>query len=170
MKFIVSICAAAALVLMAMPAHAITPLWSAAAKGCVPDEGSAGLYSTTGSGVSHLNNNVGIIRLLCPIDRSLGGTVDWSLVVTYRDSTGASASANVTARVFRVSRITGNEAEVAAFNSNSSAALGITKATITFDHSFNFDNSYYYVVIRLNRTAASEIVQIFGVALESNEA
>ena len=170
MRFISSFCAAAALVLMTLPAHAITPLWSAPAKGCVPDEGSAGLYSTTGSGVSHLNNKVGVIRLVCPIDQNLGGTVDWSLVVTYRDSTGTAASANVTARVFRVSRVTGNEAEVAAFNSNSSTALGITKATITFDHSFNFDASYYYVAIRLNRTTASEVIKIFGIALESNEA
>jgi hypothetical protein len=169
MKFIGSIFAAAALVLMAMPAHAFTPLWSAPAKGCVPDEASAGRYSTTGPGVAHLNTNVAPIRLVCPIDGQLGGTVAWNFVVTYRDSTGAATSANVTARVIRLSRAAGNQSVVTTFDSNGSAATGVAKGTIAFNHLFNFDTNYYSVVIQLGRTLASQIVQVFGVALESTE-
>jgi hypothetical protein len=169
MKLASSIFAASALVLMAVPAHAITPLWSAAAKGCVPDEGSAGQYSTAGQAVAHLNNSVALIRLICPLNQSIGEASALTLVVTYRDSTGTGTSAKVTASVQRISRLTGNGATVAAFTSNSSEATGVVKGSAEFTHTFNFDTSYYFVVLQLDRTVVSEIVQVFGVAIENAE-
>jgi hypothetical protein len=166
MKFISSIFAAAALVLMAASAHASTPRWSSPAKGCVPDEASVGRYSTTGPGVAHLNANVALIRLVCPINRQITDDPCWNLAVTYRDSTGTVTSANVTARVFRLSRTAGTGGVVATFDSNAGAGTGVVKRTTQFTHSFNFDANYYYVVIQLDRTVTSEIVQVFGVALE----
>jgi hypothetical protein len=171
MKLIHSILVAAA-TLMAAPAHAAVPAWSANATSCVPDPASieTNSFTTTGAKVAHRANNVDPIKLSCAISdpSSFSGSF-WNLVVTYRDSTGVGTSASVKAQVVRISRVTGNAATVATFDSNSSSAVGIAKGSSAFINAFNFDTSYYFVQIVLDRTLTTEIVEVYGVAIEPQE-
>jgi hypothetical protein len=173
MKRARTILAATTAVLMAVPAHAVVPVWSANATSCVADSLSIeqDRYTTAGLRIAHRANNVDPIRLVCEVSdpSSFLGSLHWKLVVTYRDSTGAATSANVIARVFRASRTTGNAAVVATFDSNSRSAIGIAKNSISFDHAFDFDNDYYFVQVVLDRTLTTEIVEAFGVAIEPIE-
>ncbi len=172
MRFTRSIYALGAMALIAAPAHADLPqpAWSANATSCTPDADSVlgQRYTTTGQKVAHRGSNVDQIQLVCPIN--VGATFsggDWQLVTTYRDSTAAGTTAFVSARLVRVSRVNGNAATVATFNSNVSDVTGVNKVTVGFSHTFNFDATYYYVQIVLDRTLASEVVQAYGVAIEA---
>ncbi len=171
MRFIHSICAAVAVVAMAAPAHAIPsgPAWSANATSCTPDADTivGQRYTTTSQKVAHRGSNVNQIQLVCGIN--IGATFSstaWNLILTYRDSTAAATSAFVSARLVRVSRVNGNSATVATFNSNSSEVTGINKAGVGFTHTFDFAAAYYYVQIVLDRTLASETVEAYGVDIE----
>jgi hypothetical protein len=167
--------AAAAAVLTAVPAYAngIPLAWSANATSCVPDAASIEFnrYTTANGRVAHRPNNVDPIQLNCGIsDFSVFvGASHWKLVITYRDSTGVQDSAAVIARLVRISRVNGSTAGMVTFNSNSNEGSGIDsvgKASISFDHVFNFDNNYYVIQLLLDRTLTSEIVEVSGVAIE----
>jgi hypothetical protein len=162
-----AICAAA-LLLMAVPAHAITPVWSITASSCVPDAESIRLdrYTTAGPTVAHRDANVDLIQLMCNISDPPFQGGDWDLVITYRDSTGTGTGARLIGRLLRVSRLTGVQNAVVTFNSNNTAATTMVKGSIGFTHTFDFDTYYYYVLLQLDRTTAAEIVQVVGVAIE----
>jgi hypothetical protein len=168
MKLIHAICAAAAL-LASAPAHAADPVWSMNAASCVPDSETIrnDRHNTSSGFISHRTGNVDLIRVICDVSnpQSFQGSL-WNLVVTYRDSTGTGATANVLASLRRTSRTTGTTALVGSFNSNSSAAVAMNKSVTAFTHTFNFDTSYYRVEITLDRASTSEIVQAVGVAIE----
>jgi hypothetical protein len=167
MKLIHSICAAAVM-LMAVPAHAV-PVWSSNATSCAADADSIMFdrYTTSKGIVAHRSTNVDPIQLSCEISdpSSLQGT-QWNLIVTYLDSTGMTNTANVTAKVMRISRTTGVQKVVATFNSDSSAATTMGQGSVGFSHTFDFTASFYYVLITLDRNSTSEIVQVVGAVIE----
>ncbi len=168
MKLMHAIYAAVAVVLMTVSAHALE--WSANATSCVPDAESIkfGRYASTAAKIAHSVNNVDLIQVVCKISEPLPSDGVWDLNVTYRDSNGTTGGAYVIARLFSLSRLSGVQTLVAVFNSNSSSAVGVTKGSIAFSHTFDFVASYYYVVLLLDRTQTNQVVEAYGVAIEQD--
>jgi hypothetical protein len=165
-----TIFATTAAVLTAASAHAATPTWSASATSCVPDAASIenNSFTTANGRVAHRAGNVDPIKLICQVSgdpsQFPGGV--WRIVLTYRDSTETSASAHVAASLFRISRSNGSQTGVATFDSNTNEGVLVRKSFTQFSHTFNFDASYYFVQLVLDRTLPNEIVEAYGVALE----
>jgi hypothetical protein len=165
---ILGIVCAAALMLIAAPARAAVPVWSMNATSCVPDADTITFdrYVTNKGIVAHRKRNVDLIQLACDVNNPPIQGTQWFLFVTYRDSTGTAATANVLARLIRVSRTTGAQTVVATFNSNDSGVVTMGQGSVGFTHAFDFANNYYYVLLALDRSSFSETVQVVGAAIE----
>ncbi len=147
-------------------AMAITPTWSSVAVACQPDQASGARLSTRSNRIANNSTNLSPIVLFCEVEASILSGQQWDLALTYQDSTGAGASAFVRATLMSMNRATGANATIATVNSNSSAATTITRGVQGFTHTFNFNTSYYYVVITLDRSATTESVQALGVSID----
>jgi hypothetical protein len=166
MRLIQGIFVAAATILTAASAQAATA-WSTWGSACTPDPLVTDRYATSGQIVAHRASNVDLIRLVCGINPFQIESTSWRLAVTYRDATGTVNSANVEARLVRGSRLTGSQVNIASFDSDSSEATTVTKGFTTFTHTFNFETFSYFVVVQLDRTLTSEVVQFLAVAIET---
>lgn len=154
------------------PAPAATAVyWSAISTSCVPDSLSiqANRYrSFADSNTQHQTGNVDRITLVCGVAPNPGSPLPNTLSLTYLDSTGNSSNAQSTAELMRVNRTTAAVSTVAAVNSDTFLTKSVSMGkSPTFSHQLNFENSYYFVRIVLDRATTAQDVRAIGVALES---
>ena len=98
-------------------------VWSTTASTCVPTDPAIKLNtdSVQVASVKHASGKVGEIDLSCPIARFSSNMTEWSLVLTYEDSTGTDTAAFVRARLYRMPLGAANPVAMALANSDSSA-------------------------------------------------
>lgn len=153
------------------------PAWTHTASSCAVDEDSLVKYQVNAANFTFESTEISDPGLFGPIPiiarcnvlnpLDAGNPVWDALVVGYRDPDGTGTAHRATARLFRVSRPTGNVFQVAAFNSNTNA-VNITTRTeglVQFNHTFDFLNNEYFVQIELVRTSTSLNPQAFSVRL-----
>jgi hypothetical protein len=168
--------------------------WSASGASCaVGDPAIQGNRYTIGAGcVKHRAGANGLITLYCAVNPGIGGLEYMNLSTaedhayvtragctngyvfrqTYADSDGAGAEASVRTQLIRMVKGNGDIYAVggAALDSNGSGATVSTSLATPFDHTFDFQDFYYYVRVDLDRTAGSTKSAIFyGVALECRD-
>jgi cysteine-rich repeat protein len=143
-------------------------LWSSISTACTPDRNAiqGDRYSSSPDNVVTPKSGVlDPIVLICPVSLNSPTSPD-VLSMTYRDSTGAAASALVQAQFIRVSRDNGARAVIATLGSNSFTQTTLNKRlSARFTHAVS-PNFYYYVRIELDRSQNSETISSVGVALE----
>jgi hypothetical protein len=145
--------------------------WSIPGSGCVPTDVTTKFDRNKdgNASVQHAPNNVDLIILTCPIPRFTSGTTNWSLRLTYRDSTGTRpAVAFVRARLYRMpfgSATPGTPLATANSNSSSITTLNTVDSAL-FPQTFDFDTYIYWVRVDLNRAATNQTVIFHSVWLE----
>jgi hypothetical protein len=143
-------------------------VWSAPGSGCVPSDATTKFdRSKDGiASVQHAAGKVDMIVLTCPIPRHNSGSMDWTLQLTYQDSTGTGAAAFVRARLYQMGLQSATPAPLAIVNSNASAMTTLNTVTSPiFPHSFNFETNVYWVRVELERATTSQIVIFHSAAL-----
>jgi hypothetical protein len=151
-------------------AAATDTYWSAISTGCVPDSSSiqANRYrDVSDSALQHQTGNVDKIVLVCGVAPNPGAALPNLLAMTYLDSTGNGTKAQVIAELMRVNRNTAAVSTIAAVTSNTflTKTMTLGKSPL-FNHQLNFDTSYYFVRITVDRTTTAQDVRSVGVALE----
>lgn len=144
--------------------------WSAISTGCIPDAASiqANRYaSSSDSVIKHRGTNVQRIVLICSVSPNDQGQAPNVLTMTYRDSTATGAKAYVRAQLISVSRASGARVVVTTVSSNSSSVSSVSQLTSApFSHVLDFNTSYYFVKIEMDRSTSSQTVSTVGVALD----
>jgi hypothetical protein len=144
-------------------------LWSTAASGCVPVDATIKFdrHSVGNASVQHAPDDTGPIVLICPIAPFSPTGGDWTLRLTYRDSTGAAAAAFVRARAYRMSHGSGTPVLLGTASSDSSAStVRNTVESPEIPHTVNFEASVYWVRVELVRATAAQTVVFHSVALD----
>lgn len=160
-------------------------VWTQIASDCTPDETSINPVRT-GSGVSLPSASTGTVTLRCNIADVMDKAFPWNaLEVVYKDTDGSGTTDQVTASLHKVginaqseSRVfapstTGNlniaidPSLLAVFDSNQVAS--VTNATqnhhINLNHSFDFTENAYYVLVKVKRVDLSRNPGVFVVRL-----
>ena len=153
---------------LAGAAHA-SVLWSTPASGCVPVDATIKFdrHSVGNASVQHAQDDTGTIVLTCPIAPFSPTGGDWTLRLTYRDSTGTAAEAFVRARVYRMSHGSGTPVQLGTANSDSSAStVRHTVESRPIAHTLNFEASVYWVRVELVRDTAAQNVVFHSLALD----
>jgi hypothetical protein len=137
------------------------------ASACMPDSMAIRFnrYVTMNAAVRHAPGNVDKITLICPITNFFNSNTNWTLMLTYLDSTGALAAAYVRAYLFAMAFGTATPDIITNVNSNSSSDTTVNAVSRNFTHTFDFDNYTYWVRIELDRTEATQVVIAYSVAL-----
>jgi hypothetical protein len=161
-------------ILMAVsgPANAASTYWSAVPSSCVPDSATAaaGLFTNTLSVPTDFKSSaIGGMVFNCLVSPNAAGALPNQLALTYRDSSGASTSATVSAELLRVLKYNGSSAIIAKVSSDTSAVTGTQKLlSPSFTHQLDFDGSYYVVRLYMYRSSIRQAVKSYGVALEKH--
>jgi hypothetical protein len=143
-------------------------VWSTPGSGCVPSDATTKFdRSRDGTAsVQHAAGNVDLIVLTCPIPRHNSGSMDWTLQLTYQDSTGTGTAAFVRARFYRMALAGATPVPLATVISNASAITTLNTVTSPiFSHTFNFETNVYWVRVELDRAATGQIVIFHSAAL-----
>jgi hypothetical protein len=145
--------------------------WSSIATACTPDHLSIQndrYDSPNDAYVAPNGTKLDPIVLICGVQRNAGASqFPNRLSMTYQDSTGRATAAGVLAQLIRVNRTSGTRVLVTTVNSNTFSSSVVTKSSSpAFSHPLNFEASYYYVRIEMDRAAASHRIRAVGVALE----
>jgi Chaperone of endosialidase len=137
--------------------------------GCVPDPAQilAQRIEVGNASVRHAGTHINPIVLTCTIlPFRTGGGTDWTLRITYRDSTGTSSSGVVRARLYRMPIGTADPILLATVNSNANATMGTTLLeSPPFSHTFNFNTNTYWVHVDLDRSASDQAVILHAISL-----
>jgi hypothetical protein len=95
------------------------------------------------------------------------GVPPWNtLVMGYQDPDGTGINYQVTAQLVRVDRSSGVSTIVKTISSNSFAATGPTSRSVTFTHTFDFDNNAYFVTLTLDRVDTTANPSVWYVQLK----
>jgi hypothetical protein len=135
---------------------------------CVPDEDTIKFnrHTVNNASVQHAAGNTDLIVLTCPFTRFDPPQNDWTLSLTYRDSTGSNTAAFVRAQLYRMPIGGANPVLITTVNSNSSTDTVVSNArSPNFTHAFNFLSNVYWVRVELRRTTTNQIVILHSVAL-----
>ncbi len=160
-------------------------VWTQIASDCTPDEASINPVRT-GSGVSLPSATTGMVTLRCNIDNVMDKAFPWSaLEVVYKDSDGSGTADQVTASLHKVGLNAQSESRVftpitagnitlpvdpsllAVFDSNQVASATNTAQThhIKVNHSFDFTENAYYVLVKVKRADLSKTPGVFVLRL-----
>jgi len=139
------------LFLMSHAASAAT--WSTSGSVCAPGVDSAGLYNFNGAQFLFNGTNTGEIKARCAVTNPKdSGAPAWkTMVVGYQDPDGTGINYQVTAQLLRVDKSSGVSTIITTFSSNSFTSTGPTSHSVSFTHTFDFDNNAYYVRLTLDR-------------------
>jgi hypothetical protein len=130
-------------------------VWTHVPSTCTPDEASAGRYDVHVSAFKHASGATGQIVTRCNVVDlpQFGSGGDFpALEVLYKD---AGSGAQVTVDLIEA-RFDGLTSVMAHFNSNLFPASTATQRQfVPYSRSFNFDQSAYYVEIRVTRSSTA---------------
>lgn len=159
--FAVAVCFAGA-------AQAQTP-WSSPAAACVPSDITTKFnrHKINNASVEHATGNIDPITFTCQIPRFENANTGWTLVMTYRDSTGnLGGGVFVKARLFRMPIRSAKPRHLATVSSNDFPDTVLaTKASGGFTHDFDFNVNTYWVRIDMDRSTANQTVILHTVLL-----
>jgi hypothetical protein len=148
---------------LAMPAMAVDlplPIVLSTCTAAAPASGPAVLDNR--GAVRLAGATTGTVRVNCPIDPGkVVGHNRHEIAVTYRDSTGLAAGAEVAASVIEVNTFTGQIRTVATFTSNDRASKSLTTGIKTFLYDFNYAFNFYYLEVSVSRGAAAQIAAAY---------
>ncbi|MBK8815228.1 MAG: hypothetical protein IPN42_06825 [Methylococcaceae bacterium] len=160
-------------------------VWTQIASDCSPDEASINPVRT-GSGVSLPSATTGTVTLRCNIANVMDEAYPWNaLEVVYKDSDGSGTADQVTASLHKVGLNAQSESRLftpitagnitlpvdpsllAVFDSNQVASVTNTAQThhINVNHSFDFAENAYYVLVKVKRSDLSRNPGVFVVRL-----
>ncbi len=146
--------------------------WSSPAIACVPDAGTSrnARYATPYSMAVELSQGkVDPVILNCAVTPNHAAQLPDRMSLTYRDTTGTSAAAFAKAFFVKIDRNTGAVSTIASVSSNVSPSTAVHFwQSGQFAQALNFNANYYFVRLFLDRSATSQTVQAFGVAVENN--
>jgi hypothetical protein len=132
-------------------------VWTHVPSTCTPDEASTGRYDVHVSAFKHASGATGQIVTRCNVvDLPQFGTGDVpALEVLYKDADGAGTGAQVVVDLIEA-RPDGLTSIMAHFNSNAFPGSTATQRRhITYTRLFNFNQSAYYVEIRVTRSSTA---------------
>jgi hypothetical protein len=146
--------------------------WGAVGTACVPDPATIKFdrMRITNGAVQHAAGNVDLIVLTCPVYPFEQGGTNWSLLLTYRDSTGnTAAQAFVRAQLYSM-LFSGTPGAaptlLATVSSNSSPATGANSVfSAPFSYTFTFTSNVYWVRVELERATTGQTVIFNSIAL-----
>ncbi|NEO01350.1 MAG: hypothetical protein F6K50_39910 [Moorea sp. SIO3I7] len=155
----------------ASKALAQVPDWVMDGAGCVPIDSAIqqDLYLITAGRIKFKPEKTGSITVICPVSVNVKNANNIS--VSYRDSTGRSTNARVTAALRRIRKRDGavNTVSGLVFNSDTRSETAYTfegsSTSSESGHTFDHFNYYYYVQTALVRRSSSNIVEFGGVEL-----
>jgi hypothetical protein len=160
-------CTVLALFLTALPLAAQTGVWTAVGSTGSIDEASLGIYATGTTNLFHLAGTTGTVVSRFNVTNTLGGgftdAPPWTtLELTYFD---IAVAGSVTATLFQLNRC--SNVATAVCGVTSVDALTPTCVTCTFPAgtTINFGANNYVVEVRVNRTAANVVPQLFGLRI-----
>lgn len=146
--------------------------WSSPAIACVPDAGTlrSARYATPYSmAVELAQGKVDPVILNCAVTPNHAAQLPDRMSLTYRDATGTSAAAFVKAFFVKINRTTGAATTISSVSSNASSSTSVKFwQSSQFAQALDFNTNYYFVRLLLDRSATSQTVQAFGVAVENN--
>jgi hypothetical protein len=157
----------------ALEAHASN--WSMGAANCVPGDPAIqnNLHFITAGTVAHKSGATGRITLYCPITGTWGDKTPTWLSITYGlnitsvpDQPGQGAM--ITAQVIRLTQSDGTLSTVGSPVSVQTGHTLPTRGSISspsFNHGFDFKNSFYYVRVDIDRNYPGAIATLYGVGL-----
>jgi hypothetical protein len=155
---------------LALPADA--GRYSTIAAACVPGDPAiqANRYFVTAASVKHRQGQTGLITVYCPIPPTIteGGGSFGGMFMTY---TATGETANVTAQLLRVDQL-GNFSPVVDSVTGTRAILnsGVGDHHYTeraVNHTYDFDDYYYYLRVDINRSDDSSLAILYGVGVDS---
>jgi Chaperone of endosialidase len=137
------------------------------ASACTPDAATIRFNRelTANGSVRHAPTNVDRITLICPITPSDASNTNWTMLLTYRDTTGTNTAAFVRAQLFEMNRATGIATGLTSVTSNSSSETTLNTVSRDFNQSFDFFDNAYWVRIELDRAATNQTVIAYSVAV-----
>jgi hypothetical protein len=145
--------------------------WSMAGAACVPGDPAIqnNLHFITAGTVSHKAAATGLITLYCPITGTWGDTKPTWLSMTYGlNVTGPGRGATLRAQVVRLTQSNGTFSTV---GNPVSVQAGATvpsrgqRTSPSFNHAFDFKNSFYYVRVDIDRNDLGSAATLYGVGL-----
>jgi hypothetical protein len=164
------------LLLGSLEARAGAQFWGANGASCVPGDPAiqSNRYFITAGSVNYRSGGSGLVTLYCPVNP---GTIakpcsddEYTLRLTYTDSDGANPAVSVGAQLIRLSKDTGAFLGVvpgAQVKPNEKVTIVSTHTLRDFEHAFNFNDSYYYVRVDMNREiGTAHIATFYGVSIE----
>lgn len=134
--------------------------------GCVPAPSSAALahVDPMEAKVVHAGSAVGRIDLYCPVAPPTA-VIAWNqLTMLYLDPDGVGTGARVRTTLHAIDAM-GQDEVVASVDSNTGADRGLSERTASFTHDFDFERRYYFVLVSIERNAASLAPDARGVRL-----
>jgi len=160
-------CTVLALFLAALPLAAQTGVWTAVGSTGSIDEASLGLYATGTTNLFNLPGTVGTVVSRFNVTNTLGGGITdappWTtLELTYFD---IAAAGSVSAVLFQLNRCSNVVNVICGVTSVD--ALNPTCVTCTFPAgtTINFGANDYVVEVKVTRTAANVVPQLFGLRI-----
>jgi hypothetical protein len=143
-------------------------VWSSPGTGCVPSDATT-KFDRSKDGIASVQHAAGaldLIALTCTVLPFAPGSTDWTLQLTYQDSTGAASTAFVRARLYRMPLAGATPVLLATANSNASTATTLhTVSSAVFPYSFDFDTNTYWVRVDMDRAATNQTVVFHSAAL-----
>ena len=149
--------------------------WSMAAASCVPGDPAiqGNLHFITAGTVSHKEGAIERITLYCPITGTWGGKMPTWLSFTYGLKVNSAPpspdqTATITAQVIRLTQSDGtlsnigNPVSVRAGQTTPSRGKANSQS---FNHPFDFKNSFYYVRVDIVRGHPGTVATLYGVGL-----
>jgi len=180
---VTSLCAIAALAMSAGDANASPNprvSWATNGAGCRLETGSdakAVVSASTGD-ISFASGQTGTIRVICPVSglfaNDAAGTSVNSLGIEYYDTDGRASACTVQGYLNRMNRggTEGGGTITAYDNSTGTANTYVATSApwrnapgATVSHSFNFDTSFYYIEVVMNRSTTACNTALEGVSL-----
>jgi hypothetical protein len=143
-------------------------VWSSPGTGCVPNDATT-KFDRSKDGIASVQHAAGaldLIALTCTVPPNNSGSPDWTLQLTYQDSTGAASTAFVRARLYRMSLGGATPVVLATANSNASAVTTLhTVTSPIFTHNFDFGANTYWVRVEMDRASTNQTVVFHSAAL-----
>jgi cysteine-rich repeat protein len=109
------------------------------------------------------------VILNCAVTPNHAAQLPDRMSLTYRDATGTSAAAFAKAFFVKINRASGVVSTISSVSSNASSSTAVNFwQSGQFAQALDFNTNYYFVRLLLDRSATSQTVQAFGVAVENN--
>jgi hypothetical protein len=143
-------------------------VWSSPGTGCVPSDATT-KFDRSKDGTASVQHAAGAldpIVLTCAVLPFVPNSTDWTLQLTYQDSTGAGSTAFVRARLFQMGLQSATPVPLATAISNASTATTLhTVNSAVFPHSFDFNANTYWIRVEMDRAATNQTVVFHSAAL-----